>query len=84
MRQDGSLNKNVKDYIGNPQACPDNTGKALGFSNLIFPVFILILGCLFSFVTLMFEVIYNRVSNQTKEHRTKVVKFSNDDIIELE
>ena len=97
MRQDGSLNKNVKDYIANPQACPDNTGKALGFSNLIFPVFILILGCLFSFVTLMFEVIYNRVSKQAKkdtnstnvleennELRTEVVEINNDNVIELE
>ena len=88
MRQDGSLNKNVKDYIANPQACPDNTGKALGFSNLIFPVFILIFGCLFSFVALMFEVIYNRISKQTKEQRTEVVEINiiqqNDDAIPLE
>ena len=97
MRQDGSLDKNVKDYTANPQACPDNTGKALGFNNLIFPVFILILGCLFSFVTLMFEVIYNRVSKQTKEdinssnvlkqkndQRTKVVEINNDDVIETD
>ena len=97
MRQDGSLDKNVKDYFAVPQACPDNTDKALGFNNLIFPVFILILGCLFSFVTLMFEVIYNRVSKQAKkdtnstnvleennELRTEVVEINNDNVIELE
>ena len=45
MRQEGSLDKNVKGYEAAQQACPDKTGKALGFKNLIFPIFILVLGC---------------------------------------
>ena len=67
MRQEGSLDKNVKGYEAVQQACPDKTGKALGFKNLIFPIFILVLGCLMSFLTLMFEFAYNRVSRHTKE-----------------
>ena len=67
MRQDGTLDKNLKTYEAAPQVCPDNTGKALGFNNLIFPVFVLILGCLFGLTTLMIEKMYQALISKEQD-----------------
>ena len=67
MRQDGTLDKNLKTYEAAPQVCPDNTGKALGFNNLIFPVFVLILGCLFGLATLMIEKTYQTLISKQQD-----------------
>ena len=44
MKQDGVLDKLINEYEPPPQICPDLTGKALGFNNLIFPFLTLITG----------------------------------------
>jgi len=44
MKQDGVLDKLIKEYEPPPQICPDLTGKALGFNNLIFPFLTMITG----------------------------------------
>ena len=70
MRQDGNLDKNLKTYEAAPQVCPDNTGKALGFNNLIFPVFVLILGCLSGLATLMIEKMYQALISKEQDNPT--------------
>ena len=71
MRQDGTLDKNLKTYEAAPQICPDNTGKALGFNNLIFPIFVLILGCLSGLATLMIEKMYQALISKEKDKLVK-------------
>ena len=44
MKQDGVLDKLIIEYEPPPQICPDLTGKALGFNNLIFPFLTMIAG----------------------------------------
>ena len=70
MRQDGTLDKNLKTYEATPQVCPDNTGKALGFNNLIFPVFVLTVGCLCGLATLIIEKMYQALISKQQDKST--------------
>ena len=72
MKQDGALDKFIQDYKVLPQTCPDNTGKALGFNNLMFPFLVMASGCLISLIIALIE------------HLMKVLKKdTNDGIIEV-
>ena len=44
MKQEGALDKLLKDYQPPPQICPDLTGMALGFNSLVFPFLTMISG----------------------------------------
>jgi len=52
MRERGALNQIIKKYKAQPQACPDFSGKPLGFENC-FTAFAIVLGG-FSFALLLY------------------------------
>ena len=61
MTEEGSLNRIVKAYAPQPQKCPDNTGKPLGYESLIFVFLVLISGIALVFTILIIEWIISKL-----------------------
>ena len=61
MTEKGPLNKIIQNYVPNPQICPSNEGKALGFENLISAFLVIISGIVSGLIILMLELIAKKM-----------------------
>ena len=61
MTEEGSLNRIATSYAPQPQKCPDNTGKALGYESLTFVFLVMISGIALAFTILIIECIISKL-----------------------